>query len=341
MKLQALLAAFVMTGAGLVPVMGAVDGPLTGDEAETGEVHHVHIENFDMDPSSLQIEVGDTVEWHNHDSASHTATDDGGDWNTSVLATGETETITFDEVRHDTYHCEVHPSSMTGFELDVVDPNVPPTVEITSPTEGETLTGNATVEGVASDPEGNLQGVEVRIDDGAWRTATGTTDWSYRLDTSTVSNGQHVIQARSFDDENTSEVAEVPVEVFNPDPDLTIEDLAVDEGHEATEVELTVANVGAAPAGESLLTVRYDGYYVSEGTIGEETIPALDAGGTAHVSMTWDTRDKVGEFEITAKADPADQVLDFTPHNDEQSETACVPGTDGATCAIPGTEAPG
>jgi plastocyanin len=89
-------AVLVLLGAGLGPLAGETEpNEATTSEAET---HHVHIEDFEMDPDPLDVEVGDTVVWHNHDDAAHTATDDDGDWDTGTLSTDETASITFDEV---------------------------------------------------------------------------------------------------------------------------------------------------------------------------------------------------------------------------------------------------
>ena len=41
-----------------------------------------------------------------------------------------------------------------------------------------------------------VQTVEVRLDNGPWATATGTTSWSYSLNTSNLLNGPHVVAAR-------------------------------------------------------------------------------------------------------------------------------------------------
>ncbi len=93
----------------------------------------------------------------------------------------------------------------------------PPTVTMTAPVEGATVDGALLVQGNASDADGNetLQRVEVRIGDGVWRTATGTTSWNYSWDTATVQDGSHTIEARSYDGGNYSAVALRNVTVDN------------------------------------------------------------------------------------------------------------------------------
>jgi len=93
--------------------------------------------------------------------------------------------------------------------------NSPPTVTITSPTEGETVSGTITITGTASDSDGTVQSVEVKIDNGAWQTATGTTSWSYSWDTTGVSDGSHTIYARSYDGTDYSTEDSVTVTVNN------------------------------------------------------------------------------------------------------------------------------
>src|SRR5690242_16800110 len=54
----------------------------------------------------------------------------------------------------------------------------PPTVSISAPSNGATLTGSFTVTGTASDNV-SVASVQVAVDGGALQTATGTTSWSY------------------------------------------------------------------------------------------------------------------------------------------------------------------
>jgi len=103
------------------------------------------------------------------------------------------------------------------YSSKIVSIGQPPTVEITSPREGETVSGTIIIQGTASDPDGDetLERVEVKIDEGSWEIATGTTSWSYRWDTTMVDDGQHTIYARSYDGEVHSEEDFVSVEVKN------------------------------------------------------------------------------------------------------------------------------
>jgi Bacterial Ig domain/Immunoglobulin domain/Purple acid Phosphatase, N-terminal domain/Immunoglobulin I-set domain len=77
-----------------------------------------------------------------------------------------------------------------------VNAATPPSVAITSPTNGSTQSGTITVAGTASDVVG-VSAVQVQIDGGTFSSASGTTNWSFGLDTASLSNAAHTISARA------------------------------------------------------------------------------------------------------------------------------------------------
>ena len=87
--------------------------------------------------------------------------------------------------------------------------NQPPTCVMSHPTGDERVVGEIEVSGTASDPDGRVERVEIKVNDGSWIVANGTTLWTYRWDTTGLSHGQHTISARSYDGANYS--AEVRV----------------------------------------------------------------------------------------------------------------------------------
>ncbi len=97
--------------------------------------------------------------------------------------------------------------------------NSPPEVEIVKPANKSRVSGNVVIVGRASDVDGNesIVRVEVRIDNGTWVQATGTTSWSYEWNTTNVKNGNHVIYARAYDGNNYSSLSYIIVEVSNGD----------------------------------------------------------------------------------------------------------------------------
>lgn len=65
-------------------------------------------------PSPDTVSVGQTVAWHNIDSMPHTATADGGDFDTDAIGAGGTSAkVTMSTVGSFPYHCDLH-SGMTG-----------------------------------------------------------------------------------------------------------------------------------------------------------------------------------------------------------------------------------
>lgn len=77
----------------------------------------------------------------------------------------------------------------------------PPVCAMTSPTVGAVVSGVVTVQGTATDPDAGdaIIQVRVRIDSGDWATATGTTSWTYKWNTSAGTSGEHVIRAKCSD----------------------------------------------------------------------------------------------------------------------------------------------
>jgi hypothetical protein len=93
--------------------------------------------------------------------------------------------------------------------------NQPPTCTISSPSSGTKLSGSASISGTASETDGTVQNVEVKVDSDSWNQATGTESWSYNLDTTGLSNGAHTVYARAYDGESYSSEVSVNIEVDN------------------------------------------------------------------------------------------------------------------------------
>ncbi len=70
--------------------------------------------NQSYNPSPAAVKVGQKVAWKNGDAIAHTATQDGGGFDTGPVAPGTTSApITMATAGTLTYHCSIHPS-MTG-----------------------------------------------------------------------------------------------------------------------------------------------------------------------------------------------------------------------------------
>ncbi len=90
-----------------------------------------------------------------------------------------------------------------------------PTLTLNSPTNGMTAGGLLTIAGTASDNL-SVAKVEVQVDGLGWVQASGTTSWSYSLNTSNFLNGLHTLSARATDGGgNTSALALASVRFIN------------------------------------------------------------------------------------------------------------------------------
>jgi hypothetical protein len=121
---------------------------------------------------------------------------------------------------------------------EAVLPPDPPRVVVTSPAEGETVSGLFWIEGTSTNV--GAQGkVEVRIDSGDWSIAEGTKAWRFAWDTEKMLDGEHTISVRGVDgSDRTGKVYTVNVTVTNsvnlPPEVEPIADITVQVGQETT-----------------------------------------------------------------------------------------------------------
>ena len=92
---------------GALLAMGAVAGTALAAD------HAVGISGSAYAPANVTVAVGDTVTWTNSDQISHTATADGGSFDTGTLGNGASGSATFASAGTFPYHCLIHPD-MTG-----------------------------------------------------------------------------------------------------------------------------------------------------------------------------------------------------------------------------------
>lgn len=91
----------------------------------------------------------------------------------------------------------------------------PPTVNVSSPSEGSTVNGQVSISATASDADSGIQKVEFLVD-GAVVGQDTTSPYTYSWDTTAVADGSHVITARATDgSSNTATSASVNVMVQN------------------------------------------------------------------------------------------------------------------------------
>lgn len=79
----------------------------SGHSSGGGEA--VSIKNFDYAPSSLTVDMGTTITFTNEDSTEHTATANGGAFDTGSISKGQSKTVTLTSAGTFSYVCTFHP----------------------------------------------------------------------------------------------------------------------------------------------------------------------------------------------------------------------------------------
>ncbi len=104
-------------------------------------------------------------------------------------------------------------TASASFGINIAAPAAP-TVTISAPAPGATVSGQVTVSGTASSSVG-LSTVQISIDGGSRSSVVGTTSWSFDLDTTSLSNGPHTLTAWASDTAGNSSSAPVSITVNN------------------------------------------------------------------------------------------------------------------------------
>ncbi len=104
---------------GLALVLPLAPAALAADRA-------VDIAGFAFSPQSVTVAVGDTVTWSNADAQNHTATANGGSFDTGAIGGNTSKSVTFSTAGTFAYHCKIHPS-MTGTIVVQAAAGPPPT----------------------------------------------------------------------------------------------------------------------------------------------------------------------------------------------------------------------
>lgn len=174
-----------------------------------------------------------------------------------------------------------------------------PTVSIAAPAAGASTSGTLTASGKAADNVGVAR-VEVSVDGGAAKVASGTTAWSTAVTTTAYANGTHTLTARAYDAAGNATSASVSFTVANAAADTTAPTVAITTPSSGTTVghQVAVAGTAADGTGVSSVAVRLDGgaYQSASGT--SSWTASIDASAATDGSHT-----------VTARAtDPAGNV---------------------------------
>ncbi len=184
-------------------------------------------------------------------------------------------------------------------------PNNPPTVGITSPIEGQTVSGNIVIQGWANDTDGIVQEVKVKIDDIDEIVAIGTNSWTCEWDSTSVDNGLHTIHAISFDGINYSFEDIINITVDNPPPVIP---------NNPPTVKITPFEEDEVSGKVVIRGTTSD----SDGTVKKVQVNIdgdiwITAKGTTSWTHSWDTTQKDdGEHVIYARAQDNDEEYSKT-----------------------------
>lgn len=78
----------------------------------------VGIDNFQFMPRTVQVKVGDTVTWVNHQGAAHTVVSVGdGPIASELMQPDDTYSVTFAESGTFSYQCTIHPSMLGEIQV--------------------------------------------------------------------------------------------------------------------------------------------------------------------------------------------------------------------------------
>jgi hypothetical protein len=133
----------------------------------------------------------------------------------------------------------------------------PPSVTITSPAAGATLSGNVNVTAAASDNVG-VATVQFRVDGGNVGASLASAPYAFTLNSTTLSNGSHTISAVATDAAgNSASSANVSVTVDNTTKDTTPPTVSMTSPASGATVSGTVAVTATAADNVSVASVQF------------------------------------------------------------------------------------
>src|ERR1700733_2422727 len=136
--------------------------------------------------------------------------------------------------------------------------NTPPSVQVTSPAAGATLSGKVNLTATASD-NGSIKGVQFRVDGNNVGPDIAASPYVYVLDSSTLSNAAHSISAVATDNNGISTTsASVAVKVDNAVKDTTPPTVSITAPANAAKVSGVVAVTATAFDNVSVANVQFE-----------------------------------------------------------------------------------
>jgi plastocyanin len=94
----------------------------SAEPSQESEAHEqtvvVEIKDFAFSPSEITVHKGTTVQFINRDKVKHTATADGGEFDTGLLGKDVSAEVKFDDAGTFTYYCTPHPGMTAKIIVD-------------------------------------------------------------------------------------------------------------------------------------------------------------------------------------------------------------------------------
>ncbi|HEX4176618.1 MAG TPA: Ig-like domain-containing protein, partial [Acidimicrobiales bacterium] len=195
-------------------------------------------------------------------------------WNTTALSNGS---HTLSARATDTAG-NVSSAKSESVSVNNVSPIPPPTVSISTPANGSTISGVVAVSGSASSSNSAVASVETSVDGGAWKTVSGTTSWSWSWDTTGLSNGTHTLSAQATD--SAGDVSAVVGESVNVSNAIPPPMASISSPANGSTVSGVLSVTGSASSSSST---------VASVEISVDGVAWQTVSGTTSWSWSWDT----------------------------------------------------
>jgi hypothetical protein len=208
----------------------------------------------------------------------------------------------------------------------------PPTVSVTSPAAGSVLSGSVNLTATASDNVA-VASVQFKVDNANVGAALAAAPFSFTLDSTTLSNGNHVIAAVATDTSgNTATSANVSVKVDNTVSDTTPPTVSITSPANAATVSGTVAVQATASDNVSVASVQFqlDGVNVGSADIAPPYAYSWDTTKTSNGSHALTAIAKDGAGNTAKSSTVTVTVKNSTPDTTPPTVSITAP-TAGST----------
>ncbi len=206
-----------------------------------------------------------------------------------------------------------------------------PTVNISSPTSGQNVTGTAfPIQATAVDDSGQISKVEFWINGSKVQTITGTkSSYSYSWDTTSLSDRNGVpIEVRAYDQATPSPnmgTKSLSVNIKNSKPNLTVPQLSVSPNHivagDNVSISASIKNSGSDNIATSVAISNI--FQLNSNTLNNPlTITGLNVNATKSISTTWTA--VRGSHTISVVADQSNKVSESNESDNQKSTTIKV-----------------